>query len=118
MRSTLDLVPKVSEGSDIMAATALCPRCAARPAAPAIPIVELQLAPLQRRLLHALAAVPGKVVPYSTLIEAMWGDDAEGGPLDDKGGIHENALYLKRALAKAGSTMRIVAHAGVGYELV
>jgi DNA-binding response OmpR family regulator len=101
-----------------MSARQLCPRCrAANASRPAIPVASLT--PVQRRLIGALAASPGKVVPYSDIVDAVWGHDPEGGPLDAEGNVHVQLFLLRRRLAKAGiAGVKIVAHPGRGYELV
>jgi DNA-binding response OmpR family regulator len=70
------------------------------------------------RLLAILANAPGKVVHHAALIEAIWGDDADGGPLSASKQVQVLMCYLRKSLAAGRLPVRIVTHRGVGYELV
>lgn len=68
-------------------------------------------------LLNALRETPGRVVPQRELMELLWGDDADGGPLDARKSLHVLVTHLRRNLEAQGSSTRICNRFGDGYWL-
>jgi len=79
---------------------------------------EVQVKGKQARLLAALASTPGRVVARDRIVDALWGDQTDGGPLGAHRVLYEHIRSLRRRLAGAGFPGSIVNHHGVGYELV
>ena len=73
---------------------------------------------VESRLMGALAAAAGHVVPCERLADALYGDDIDGGPDDARGGQSmSGSCILRRRLTKAGFPGAIRTSHGVGYEL-
>ena len=68
-------------------------------------------------LLNKLRETPGRVVPQRELMELLWGDDADGGPLGARESLHVLVTYLRRNLEARGSPARICNRFGDGYWL-
>lgn len=68
-------------------------------------------------LLNKLRETPGRVVPQRELMELLWGDDADGGPLGARAALHALITQLRRNLEARGSPARIRNRFGDGYWL-
>lgn len=64
------------------------------------------LAPILWRLLGVLSRREGALVTYENAIDALWGDDPNGGPDNASGRLRVHICNLRKALA--GSDRRIV----------
>jgi DNA-binding response OmpR family regulator len=106
----------------------ICPRCEARWNAdglhvdPARKCVswsggDVRLSPLESRLMQQFAAANGNVVRHGRLVDAAWGQDADGGPDNAFRAIYVHMAHLRKRLAKAGFPGRIRSVWGIGYEL-
>lgn len=76
--------------------------------------VAVPLGPVRFRLAAALVGNAGALVSWQELIEALYGDDAAGGPEDAHAAIGAHRLYAGRRLVRLG--IRIVTHWGFGLE--
>jgi DNA-binding response OmpR family regulator len=78
---------------------------------------RVTLTPAQSRIMASLATSAGRVVRREALIDAVWGDDEDGGPDDARKSVYVHVCQLRRRLAALQFPGRIVNHHGVGYEL-
>jgi DNA-binding response OmpR family regulator len=75
----------------------------------------VQLTPLEFSILHLLAANEGRVVPYSRLVEFVWGYAEEG----TSGLLKTHISHLRKRLAlPAAGPGSIKAIVGTGYSLI
>jgi DNA-binding response OmpR family regulator len=111
-----------------MAKLSRCPDCAARwlPTGPRLDVQrhcvswpggEARLTPGQARLLTALAD-RGDVVARERLVDAVWGDRADGGPDSASALVSVLVHGLRRRLASAGFPGMVRTWPRTGYELV
>lgn len=101
-----------------VAITIQCP-CCGRPDTRTNPIeaiAAITLSGHERRIALSLAGNFGHVVAMATLIDAVYGDDPEGGPLTADVIIKVMLVRLRRRLAPFGLAVNNVY--GVGYRLV
>jgi DNA-binding response OmpR family regulator len=73
---------------------------------------RVQLTPLEFRLLYLLAMNPGRVIPYSRLVEYAWGYDGGEATL-----IKTHICHIRKKLGLGSEQGGIKAVAGVGYSL-
>lgn len=78
------------------------------------------LSPHQMLIVMALAGVPGRIVSKDDLIESIWGDDEDGGPLDAYGVLKVQICRIRQrlALAKFPWTIETCGMHGVRWEYV
>jgi DNA-binding response OmpR family regulator len=79
---------------------------------------QVQLRLTEAKLLSSLAGAAGRVVRLDALIDAVWGDDVDGGPDNARKSVYVHMCYLRRRLAASRFPGRIANHHGVGYELM
>lgn len=77
--------------------------------------ITVRLPPTERRLFLVLAVRQGRITPMDEIVEALWGDDASGGP-DGADRVVDVAMV---ALRDAGAALGYVLknYHGRGYEL-
>jgi DNA-binding response OmpR family regulator len=73
---------------------------------------RVQLTPLEFRILYLLAMNPGRVIPYSRLVEYAWGYDGGDASL-----IKTHISHIRTKLGLNTAQGEIKAVAGVGYSL-
>jgi DNA-binding response OmpR family regulator len=73
---------------------------------------RVQLTPLEFRILYILAMNPGRVIPYSRLVEYAWGYDSGDANL-----IKTHICHIRKKLGLSAEQGGIKAVAGVGYSL-
>jgi DNA-binding response OmpR family regulator len=73
---------------------------------------RVQLTPLEFRLLYLLAMNPGRVIPYSRLVEYAWGYDGGDASL-----LKTHICHIRAKLGMSTAQGGIKAVAGVGYSL-
>ncbi len=66
-------------------------------------------------IVEALVHANHRLTPINVLIEKVWGDCPDGGPLSAALGIRTHICHARRKLEKAGWTIR--AQKGHGYRL-
>jgi DNA-binding response OmpR family regulator len=72
----------------------------------------------QSKIARALAARPGKWVNSQALVDAVYADDPNGGPLSAYDSMRAALNRLKRALAAENFPLTIIGQQGMGYRLV
>lgn len=72
----------------------------------------------EARLLGAMVDAYGRVVRREALVDAVWGDDPDGGPMSAMNGISVLVHSLRRRLAGAGFPGAVRTWPRSGYELV
>jgi len=73
---------------------------------------RVQLTPLEFRIIYILAMNPGRVIPYSRLVEYAWGYDNGDANL-----IKTHICHIRKKLGISADEGGIKAVAGVGYSL-
>lgn len=74
-----------------------------------------RLTEAQRRLFLVLAAQRGAVVSWSDMLNAIYFDDIDGGPLNARRTVHVIRCYANKKIERFG--LRISSTFGVGYRL-
>jgi DNA-binding winged helix-turn-helix (wHTH) protein len=69
----------------------------------------------KHELLRLLAESRKAWVSYAEIIDALWGHDPGGGPLDPRRNISVHVMHLRRALRAYGVEIRNVS--GAGYRI-
>lgn len=77
---------------------------------------ERHLPPMQWQILGILRRREGALITYEAMIDALWGDDPDGGPDDATGRLRVHICNLRKALA--GGDRRIVTLWKTGVRLV
>ena len=72
----------------------------------------------QAAIMWLLAARRGAIVSFPEIVDWIYADDPDGGPLDVRNCVDIAIVRLRRALREAGAPIEIHTHWGRGYELI
>ena len=72
----------------------------------------------QANIARALSERAGRWVNSVTLLDAVYGDDPNGGPLSTYDSMRSSLNRLRRAIAAANIPLEIIGQQGKGYRLV
>ncbi|MGH6792539.1 MAG: winged helix-turn-helix domain-containing protein [Methyloceanibacter sp.] len=94
----------------------VCPCCGQQVMDEAVAlIIEAKLPPLQTSVALVLCSKFGRWVRYGNLVESVYADDPDGGPLTARQAIQVHLCHLRRNLRSAG--LEIETYRGFGYRI-
>jgi hypothetical protein len=82
---------------------------------PVVPVEELHLSPIQRRIFDAVRRRPG--ISAENLRDVVWADDPNGGP-ECRHCIYVHVFQLNQRLAPLSILVRAPKGAGAGYRVI
>lgn len=95
-----------------------CPCCGAKIKVPTFEnlVVRAEISEMQARILKPVWRAKGEYIPTERLIDFLYADDPDGGPLNARGSFQIILRQLRAKLAPFG--VKIKSRYSVGYRLV
>ncbi len=88
--------------------TRCCPTCGHDLPGGLVPVealVDAALSSQQRAIVEVLVGAYPRTVSMEKLVDALWGDDPNGGPDNPRRVVHAQVCHIRRILAASGWTI-------------